>query len=266
MTSGLDTNKPAVMCFSGLDPTGGAGIQADIETLFSIGCHCCPIATVLTAQTTQNALSATPTEPALLIEQARAVLEDMQIQAIKIGLLGSVASVEVIHTLLKDYADIPVVLDPVLVDGGGFEFSNQDIQDAIRELLIPLCTVLTPNTIEAKALAPSADNLDACANELIDMGCEHILITGTHAQTDQVHNRLYSLHHEASDYQWPRLQFDYHGSGCTLAAAIAGYLAHHLTVPDAVQQAQRFTWESLNSAERQGFGQHIPDRSYWKKR
>ena len=257
--------KPTVMCFSGLDPTGGAGIQADIETLFSVGCHATPIVTALTAQSTQNALSVSSTDASLLVQQARAVLEDMPVQCFKIGLLSAVDSVEVIHTILKDYKSIPVVLDPVVAAGGGYQFSSQEVLDAIRSLLVPLTTVLTPNTDEIKLLAPTADSLDACANELMEAGCQHVLLTGTHAQTEGVENRFYTTHQEATLFNWPRLQDSYHGSGCTLAAAIAGYLAHKLSLHDAVQQAQRFTWESLSHGTRMGFGQHIPNRSYWNK-
>jgi len=264
MVSAFDSQKPTVLCFSGLDPTGGAGIQADIETLFSIGCHCAPIITALTAQNTQNAMSLVATDATLLIQQARAVLEDIPVQAIKLGLAGSVEAIEVIHTLLKDYDNIPVVMDPILVAGGGFEFSNDEMLDAMRELLLPLVKVLTPNTSEARRLAPAGDNLDACANELLDLGCENVLVTGTHAQTETVINRLYGLHQDVTEYSWPRLGEAFHGSGCTLAAAIAGYLAHRIDLRDAVAQAQRFTWEALSHGVRLGFGQHVPDRGYWQ--
>ena len=232
----MSENKPTVLCFSGLDPTGAAGIQADIETLFSIGCHCAPVITALTAQNTQNVIAVEATEPSLLVQQARAVLED-----------------------------IPVVLDPVISAGGGYEFGGDEIIEAMRSLLIPLTMVLTPNTEELSRLAPTADTLDACANELLDTGCQHILLTGTHAQTPDVVNKLYAPHQGITVFNWPRLENNYHGSGCTLAAAIAGYLAHKLTLPDAIQQAQRFTWEALSHGTRMGFGQHTPNRSFWNK-
>lgn len=253
------------MCFSGLDPTGGAGIQADIETLFSTGCHCTPIITALTVQNTQNVISMVVTEPALLVQQARAVLEDMAVQCFKIGLLGCVGSVEVLHTLLNDYSDIPVVLDPIAFAGGGYEFGGEEVLKAMRDLLIPLSTVLTPNTDEIRKLAPSADTLDACASELLDSGCQHILLTGTHVQTPGVINKLFSAHKDITLFNWPRLEFTYHGSGCTLAAAISGYLAHKLSLHDAIQQAQRFTWEALSHGSRMGLGQHLPNRSFWNK-
>lgn len=257
--------KPAVMCFSGLDPTGGAGIQADIETLFSIGCHCTPVITALTVQNTANASSLVATEPTLLVQQARAVLEDVPVKCFKVGLLGSVASVEVLHTLFKDYPDIPLVVDPVAVAGGGFEFGGNEVIEAIRNLLLPLTTVLTPNTHELALFAATADTLDASANEVLESGCQYLLVTGTHASSDDVVNRLYTRHQDVAAFHWPRLPESYHGSGCTLASAIAGYLAHESTVLDAVQQAQRFTWEALKQGSRIGLGQHLPNRSFWSK-
>ena len=251
------------MCFSGLDPTGGAGIQADIETLFSIGCHCTPVITALTVQNTNNASSIVATEPTLLVQQARAVLEDIPISCFKVGLLGSVASVEVLHTLFKDYPDIPVVVDPVTVAGGGFEFGGSDVIEAMRNLLLPLTTVLTPTTDEIRLFAANGDTLDACANEVLESGCQYILLTGTHARSVEVINKLYTRHQDTASFHWPRLPERFHGSGSTLASAIAGYLAHQSSVQDAVQQAQRFTWEALKQGTRIGMSQPVPNRSFW---
>ena len=256
----MNATKPSVMCFSGLDPTGGAGIQADIETLFSIGCHCTPVISALTVQNTNNTSSIVATEATLLIQQARAVLEDIPIKCFKVGLLGSVASVEVLHTLFRDYPHIPVVVNPVAISPDGI-----DIIEAIRNLLLPLATVLTPNTDELRLFAATADTLDACANEVLESGCRHILLTGTHSKSAEVINRLYTRHQDIASFHWPRLPESYHGSGCTLASAIAGYLAHQSSVQDAVQQAQRFTWESLKHGSRIGMGRHVPNRSFWSK-
>lgn len=241
-------------------------MQADIETLFSIGCHCLPIMTANTVQTTQNALAVASADTPLLVQQARAVLEDIPVQCFKIGLVVSVSTIEVLHTLLRDYPEVPVVLDPVLRAGGGFVFNRDEIIEAMRNLLLPLTTVITPNTEEIRLLAPRSDSLDACANELLDLGCRNVLLTGTHAGTVDVVNRLYMVHQQLVQYSWPRLPHDYHGSGCTLAAAMAAGLAHGLDVPSAAQQAQRFTWESLSHGVRAGFGQHLPDRSGWSSR
>ncbi len=261
----MQDQKPNVMCFSGLDPSGGAGIQADIEALFSGGCHCAPIITALTVQDSHNVISIVPVSAPLVVEQARAILEDMPVHAFKIGLLGSIEMLEVIHTILVDYPKIPVVLDPILRAGGGYDLGSAELVAAMRSLLLPLTTVLTPNTHEIRLLAPTADSLEACAVELLDTGCQHILLTGTHEPGAEVVNRLFSHHQPIKSTNWPRLQEEYHGSGCTLAAALSGYLAHGLSLHESVQQAQKFTWESLHHGSRPGCGQYFPDRSYWHR-
>ncbi|MBM89644.1 MAG: hydroxymethylpyrimidine/phosphomethylpyrimidine kinase [Gammaproteobacteria bacterium] len=257
--------KPTVLCFSGLDPTGGAGLQADIETLVSIGCHCSPVATALTAQNTHNAISMQTIDTAFLMLQAHAIMDDITVQCFKVGLLGNVEIVEVLQKILQDYPDIPVVLDPIACAGGGFKFGGDEVLEAIRSLLIPLTTVLTPNTDEIRKLAPSSDSLEAGAYELLEQGCEHVLLTGTHAKNGQVKNKWFSSSQDVTIFNWERLQEVYHGSGCTLSAAIAGYLAHKLDMHAAIQQAQRFTWEALKNGFRIGYGQHIPNRSYRNK-
>lgn len=255
--------KPIVMVFSGLDPSGGAGIQADIETLASIGCHCTPVVTALTAQDTVSVKDAFAIDSTYLIEQARAVLEDMPVSVFKLGMLGSVENVEAIHTLLMDYPNIPVVLDPVIQAGGGGLLATDEIIKAMTTLLLPMATVITPNTIEATRFATSADTLDACAQALMDMGCSYVFITGSHANTTDVVNTLYHNRALLKSYQWPRLPNMYHGSGCTLATSIAGFIACGLPLEDAIQQGQKYTWDSLNHGQRLGMGQLIPNRFYW---
>jgi hydroxymethylpyrimidine/phosphomethylpyrimidine kinase len=256
---------PVVMVFAGLDPTGGAGIQADIETLASQGCHTSPVITAVTVQDTQDVKRILPVDGMLVIEQARAVLEDMPVAAFKIGLLGSVVIVEAIHTLLQDYPDIPVVLDPVLASGAGTHLATQEIIDAMVNLLLPVTTVLTPNSLEARTLAPEADNLQACAMALLDHGCEFVLITGSHENTPEVINRLYGNRRQLEEFHWERLPATYHGSGCTLASSIAGLLAQGREPFTAIHEAQEYTWESLKHGYRTGMGQHIPNRLFWAK-
>lgn len=256
---------PVVLIFAGNDPTGGAGIVADIETVASMGAQAAPVITALTVQDTQNVSRVIPTDATQVIEQARAVLEDMPIAAIKIGLIGSVENIEAIHSILIDYPDIPVVLDPILRAGGGKRLGDAEMQDAMRELLFPFTTVLTPNSEEARALAPEADTLDACAQELLDAGCELVLITGGHENSETVDNRLYGNHRLLETFSWDRLPHSYHGSGCTLASAIAGLLAQGLEPFTAIHEAQEFAWESLNHAVRLGMGQHHPNRLFWAR-
>lgn len=254
---------PIVMTFSGLDPTGGAGLQADIEALSSMGCHAAPVATCLTVQDTHNVIEVVPVESSLLIAQARAVLEDMPVQAFKVGLLPSVELVEALYSLLGDYSDIPIILDPVLSAGGGTELTTTAVTDAIQALLLPLTTILTPNSLEARKLANTADTLETSAIAMLGQGCDYVLITGTHEQSDEVINYLYGNNRLLQKYHWPRLTHNYHGSGCTLASAIAGLLAHGQEPLSAIHEAQRYTWSTLKHGYRPGMGQLIPDRFFW---
>ena len=254
---------PVVMALSGSDPSGGAGIQADIEALASHGCHCAPVITAVTVQDTQDIKSYAPLDGTLIMEQARAVLADMPVVAIKIGLLGSTEAVEAIHSVLHDYPDIPVVLDPVLASGGGTALADDELLEALSGLLLPNTTVLTPNSLEARLLAPEADNLDACAMALLDKGCEFVLITGTHENTPHVVNSLYGNHRVLETFNWERLPGSFHGSGCTLAASIAGLLAQGLEPFSAIHEAQEYTWEALAHGYRVGMGQPIPNRLFW---
>jgi len=259
------SNMPTVLCFSGLDPTGGAGIQADIETIASMGAHPAPVVTALTVQDTSSVKRFESVDSLLLVEQARTVLEDMPIAAIKIGMLANRAIIEAIHSILVDYPDIPVVLDPVLKGGGGGDLLASDALDALLELLVPQTTILTPNSIEARVLAKDADSLPACAESLLDKGCDYVLITGGHESTEGIVNTLYSNHRELEQTEWTRLPHEYHGSGCTLASAITAMLALGIDPVTATHEAQTFTWEALKSANRMGMGQFIPNRLFWAR-
>ncbi|HID50280.1 MAG TPA: hydroxymethylpyrimidine/phosphomethylpyrimidine kinase [Chromatiales bacterium] len=258
-------NIPIVISFSGLDSTGGAGLQADIEAIASMGCHAAPVATALTVQDTRTVVDFEPVKVTLFIEQARAVLEDMPVATIKIGMTASVEIIEAIHSILIDYPDIPVVFDPVLASGKGDRLAGEGIVTAMRELLLPQTTVLTPNSLEARALAPEADALEAAGQELLDAGSEFVLLTGTHEDAEHVENRLFGNHRLLETFTWERLPHSYHGSGCTLASAIAGLLAQGLEPFTAMHEAQEYTWEALQHAYRTGMGQLIPNRLFWAR-
>lgn len=254
------TARPVVLAVSGHDPSGGAGIQADIETLGALGCHPATAVTAVTVQDTCAVQGYTALDAMLIVEQARAVLEDMPAAAVKLGMLGTVAAVEAVHTLLLDYPHLPVVLDPVLAAGAGGTLAESGMAEALTHLLLPQTTVLTPNGPEARALAPEADTLDACAMALLERGCRYVLITGTHEPTAEVTNRLFGEHRMLDAAGWARLPGEFHGSGCTLAAAVAGYLALGFDPLRAVRDAQRYTWESLRRGYRPGMGQWVPER------
>jgi hydroxymethylpyrimidine/phosphomethylpyrimidine kinase len=258
-----EASPPVVLCFSGHDATGGAGITADIEAISSQGCHPCSVVTCLTVQDSIDVYSLIPVKGEIVIQSARAVLEDIPVAAFKLGLMGSVEIVEAVHSILYDYKDIPVIFDPVLASGAGTGMANTGVIDAIKALLLPMTKVLTPNVPEAAALVPEADTMTAIASALMDFGCDHVLLTGTHSDTTQVINRLFHNHREIDSFEWTRLAHEYHGSGCTLSATLSALIALGLDPLSASREAQRFTWESLRHARRIGMGQLMPNRLFW---
>ena len=251
------------MCFSGSDPSGGAGIQADIETLAGMGCHASPIITSITVQDTRNVKGYYPLDASMIIEQARTVLEDMPVAAFKIGMLGSVEAAEAVQSVLADYPKIPVILDPVFSAGGGAELADDDMIDVMMKSLLPITTIIVPNSEEARVLAKEADVLDACAQEIMDTGCEYVLITGGHEPTEKVLNMFYGNNRLLDTFEWERLPGSFHGSGCTLAAGVAGLMAHGLDPLSAVLEAQEYAWKSLKYASCLGMGQLMPNRFFW---
>ena len=187
----------------------------------------------------------------------------MPVDCVKLGLLGSVEIIQAVHTLLVDYPHLPVVFDPVLAAGGGRELSDEAIIDAMRALLVPLATVMTPNSLEARRLAQGADTLEASAIALLDLGAEFVLVTGAHENTSDVRNVLYGNNRRLESFSWERLDGSYHGSGCTLASAIAGLLAQGQEPFTAIHEAQEYTWQSLAHGYRLGMGQLLPNRLFW---
>ena len=260
---------PIVLSFAASDPSGGAGIQADLLTLASLGCHPLSVITAITIQDTIGVEDMFPVDADWIADQARCVLEDVSVSVFKIGLIGSVESAAAIAEVVSDYPDVPVVLDPVLESGRGDDLASEDLIAAMCELLLPQTTVLTPNSHEARRLAAqdSDENedlaLDECAIKLLDMGTDYVLITGTHENSTDVTNMLYSSGGVVRSDSWQRLPGSYHGSGCTLAAAVAANIAHGLDVSKAARGAQEYTWQALKFAYRAGMGQLVPDRFFW---
>jgi hydroxymethylpyrimidine/phosphomethylpyrimidine kinase len=264
-------SPPIVLVFAATDPTAGAGLQADLLTLSSMGCHALSVVTAITIQDTMGVEDVQAIDAEWVADQARCVLEDMPVAAFKIGVLGSVENIAAIAEVMSDYPDVPLILDPVLASGRGDELASEEMVAALRELLIPQTTILTPNSSEARRLAfdegehAEDDDPAACATRLLAMGCEYVLITGTHRNTPEVINTLYGQEGVIRSDSWERLPGSYHGSGCTLAAALAATVANGLDIADAVKDAQEYTWQTLKAAFRPGMGQHIPDRMFWAR-
>ena len=268
-------SPPIVLTFAASDPTGGAGLQADILTLASLGCHPLSVVTAITVQDTAGVEGVLPIDAEWVADQARALLEDMPVAAFKLGMMGSVEVIAAIAEVISDYPDIPVVLDPVLASGRGDQFADEEMIEAMIGLLLPQTTLLTPNSLEARRMAQQLGEINGdarpehglaeCAHRLINAGCEYVLVTGTHEAGLQVVNTLYGSHGTVRTDRWDRLPGSYHGSGCTLASAIAAHFASGVDVGDAVMGAQEFTWRTLAAGFRPGMGQFIPDRLFWSR-
>jgi hydroxymethylpyrimidine/phosphomethylpyrimidine kinase len=246
MTDGM--TQPSVLVFSGLDPSGGAGIAADLAAIAAQGVHALPIVTALTVQDQNRVYGVEPVDSALLLRQAGALIEALRIDAVKIGIPGSRANAEAIAEVIRKLRQrsplLPVVLDPVLASGHGDLLTRGDAAAALAPLL-PLATVLVPNLHEDAALDSSQ--------------CGHVLATGGHGEGPFVVN-VWRSAHGTREWRWQRLPGDYHGSGCTLAAAIAARLALGEEVGAAFEAAQAYVQRTLAESFRVGPGQRIPRR------
>jgi hydroxymethylpyrimidine/phosphomethylpyrimidine kinase len=255
---------PIVLSFAASDPTGGAGLQADTLTIAALGGHPASVVTALTAQDTRGVEALLPVEAAWIERQAERLLADLPVAAFKLGVLGSAANARSIASLLARFPKVPVVLDPVLASGRGDPLADAEALRAMRESLLPLTTVLTPNSLEARRLAASPPDapLDGCARSLLTAGCGYVLITGTHEAGKQVVNTLYNARGVVREDRWERLPGSYHGSGCTLASALAALLARGMDVASATREAQDYTWHALKAGFRPGAGQFLPQRFF----
>ncbi len=253
---------PIVLVFAGNDPSGGAGLCADIQALASQGCHAAPVVTCITTQDTRKVFENIPLSGEKVAAQAEAVLNDMPIAACKIGLLGNVEIVEAVEQVLLKFPRMPVILDPVLSAGSGESLTEDKVSDAIVNKLLPLTEIITPNSLEVRALTNVTGSLDAAAAKLMDYGCQFVCITGTHEDTLLVENILYGQGQRLKSWTWSRLPHSYHGSGCTFSASLAGLLAHNQEMSTAVYKAQQYTWTSLQRGYLPGQGQALPNRLF----
>ncbi len=246
---------------AGHDPSGGAGIQADIETIGALGCHPATAVTCLTIQNSRDVIELIPIPPEQTRRQIEAVMADYPVSAIKIGLIGTPEMAVMLGELLRRYSDIPVVLDPVLAAGGGTELSGDALIGRINREILPHTALATPNTAEARRLTGESET-KLCAQRLLENGCEGVLITGADEAQAEVVNTLYRPKTTPAQFSWPLLPESYHGSGCTLASSIAAFLARGANLDEAVLHAQQYTWEALSHGWRPGGGQHLPRRGW----
>lgn len=251
--------RPNVLCLSGHDPSGGAGLHADIEAVAAQGAHPAAVLTCLTRQDTRNAYGVTPIDAGEFAAQIEILEADMDFAAFKIGLVGSAAQVEVIAELAHRHPEVPLVLDPVLRATGGGTLASDPVARALRTHLFERALCMTPNADEASLLCDGETDPDVCGKRL-GARTEWVLITGGDRPGDTVINRLYHSGEPTPPRDYPRLPERYHGSGCTLASALAARLALGDEMTEAVANAQDYTWDCLQHAFAAGRGQRIPDR------
>lgn len=262
-------NRPVVLAIGGHDPTGGAGIQADIEAITALGGYPITLPTALTVQSTKRVHHFEPTPTHYLEEQATLLLEEFPVAAIKIGMVGSTASCHTLQQILQPHREIPLILDPVLAGGGGGSLSGTSLAQQVRQTLLPLSTLATPNRSELQQLVPEEEqDIERC-NRLFQEGSQALLVTGTdtpsaNEPTDQVHHTLFQPT-ESTPFQVARLPHHYHGSGCTLASAIATQCAFGKNIKEAVSAGLTYTQQTLLQAIHPTKGQHLPNRfCHWE--
>lgn len=252
----MHKRRPSVLSIAGSDSGGGAGLQADLKTFAALGMHGLTAVAALTAQTTRgvSAVHLPPVE--FLRAQIEALFDDFDIRAVKIGMLADSARIACVADALASRPELPVVLDPVMVASSGARLLADDAIESLRGLLLPRARVLTPNLAEAEVLVgrplDSATALAQAATELRGLGAQWVLMKGGHLKEPEgVHDRLYG---PQSVHKWthPRLPLSPHGTGCSLASAIAAGLAAGQDVVQACGRAVRFVELALQSASRPG--------------
>lgn len=250
---------PTVLVLSGLDPSGGAGIQADIQAITSLGAHPLPILTCLTVQDTRNVYDSVAVDPELLRRQLLCLRDDIQIDAIKMGALGNAAVVDVLMDFIRSQPPCPLVVDPVIKAAGGGDLADDALIRSMSAKLFPRATVVTPNGPELEILGGNRQT-DVAARKLISNGCPAVLATGGHGETTDIVNSLFRRDLEPVTWSLPRKGGEYHGSGCTLAAALAAGLSKGASLTDAIETAQIYVSGAIDRALRVGRGQPVPYR------
>jgi hydroxymethylpyrimidine/phosphomethylpyrimidine kinase len=251
----LSARPARILIIAGSDSSGGAGIQADIKTATALGCYAMTAITAVTAQNTTGVRSIHAIPAAIVREQIDACLGDIGADAIKIGMLGTAEIVTVVAHALRAYASaIPIVLDPVMVAKGGASLIGDSAVEALKQTLLPLAAVVTPNLPEAAVLSglPESEPVADTAVRIRHLGVRAVLMKGGHAEGTTVTDTLFDGDAQHS-FTSPRIDSRHtHGTGCTLSTAVACGLGQGMTLADAVQRAHTYVHEAIRAAP--GFG------------
>jgi len=250
--------KGRVLIIAGSDPSGGAGIQADIKTVTMLGGYAATAITALTVQNTKGVSAVHPVAPDVIAAQIDAVMSDIGADAIKIGMIGDVETAAIIEAALKTYSSAPVILDPVLIATSGDALASDGVAAFIRERLAPLAALITPNIDEASALtgAPVVNREDmiAAGEALIKVGAGAALIKGGHLTGETVEDALVTPD-GARIFSNRRIETtSTHGTGCTLASAVATGLAQGMPLQAAVKRAIDYVHKAIATAPGYGAG------------
>lgn len=247
----MSTNVPNILSIAGSDPSGGAGIQADLKTFAALGAYGCAAPTALTVQNTVAVSAVFPVPGDVLRAQLEAVFSDLRVDAVKIGMLGSGDAVSVVVDTLRRFTPPIVVVDPVLRASTGALLVDEQALNTLRRDLLALATVVTPNTYEAAVIlgVPQPKTISeatAAAMALHGSGARAVLVTGGHLEDPEVVVDVLQDGRSTHELRVPRVAAStLHGTGCTLSSAIAVFLARGLTIRDACAAAQRFVRESI---------------------
>jgi hydroxymethylpyrimidine/phosphomethylpyrimidine kinase len=255
----LERTTPRVLVVAGSDSSGGAGIQADVKTLHALGVYPMTAVTAITVQDTERVHEVSPVDPFLVERQMLAALDDIGADCIKLGMLATRTTVELVTRVCETRArGIPIVLDPVMLSTSGFPLLEVDGHATLIRRLMPLCALITPNAPEAELITGlsirSEADLHLAADRLLLMGQAAVLITGGHLPGDVVVDLLRTADGFERRFESPRLPLDAHGTGCVLASAVAAGLAQGYTLETAVERAHRVVQEAIKSASLLGRG------------
>ena len=260
MSDPVVTIKGRVLIVAGSDSGGGAGIQADIKTVTALGGYAMTAITALTAQNTLGVFDIVSVDPAFVARQMEVVLSDIGADVIKTGMLHSARIIDVVANQCEtNAAHTPIIVDPVMVAKGGAALLEPSARDALILRLLPIASLVTPNVPEAELLADmrieSADDLPEAADRLLALGPSAVLVKGGHLPGEQVVDLLRTADGEEFRFESARVPGrSTHGTGCTLASAIAAGVAEGLTLEGAVRRARSFVAEAIRSAPGYGTG------------
>ena len=254
-------NPSCVVSIAGTDPSGGAGIQADIKAISATGSYAASVITVLVAQNTCAVQSILEIPAAFVEQQFVSVFSDLRVDAVKIGMLHQAAIIEVVACALERYQPLHIVFDPVMVAKNGCALIDPDTIELLKNRLLPLCTVLTPNIPEAEKLAGrsivSTTDMEEVAVSIGQQFDVNVLLKGGHFQGDQSSDVLYDKN-QASLHWFHASRVhtkNTHGTGCSLSSAIASYLSQDLTLIDAISKAKHYLTQAILSGSSWSVGQ-----------